>query len=661
MRGSLPNFSNINIATLSTNLKQRLDDAKNRICILLKENKIDIRFINELEDLGQELSCFWNPVEALNACKASPELSKEYEKCILELTRFYNWMLHNQELYTVIKSLSNKTTQSKQLKRIIDIHLRDFHLAGVDLDKQKQVLFNQQQERLSLLAHQFEENIRLAGERFTLEIDDDKLLSGIPKNTLQICADQQTNKVILTLDAPIYLSVMQYADNRELRKKIYYAYVTRASELDKCEYDNTALIPDILTLKRKQAELIGFDDFCDYSLATKMANTKSEVFCFLENLARDVKAKAQAELDELIQFAKKNGCETLEAYDIAYYSEKLKLEKIHIDNEKIRQYFPLDKVINGLFSLVEKLFGLRFEAVTEFDRYTPNLELFAIFDTNNNLIGHLFTDFYMRKGKRGGAWMADCFSRHRYKDGELQLPVAFLNCNFNPPHNDKIPTITHDDVLTLFHELGHCLHHLLTNIEYSSIAGISNIPWDAVELPSQFLENWAWEWDVVKTISSHVETQQAMPKALFDKLKESQNFQKGLWLLRQLTFAIFDFKLHCDASIKSSSDVQTLLNTVYDQVAVTKTPPYNRFQNSFSHIFAGGYAAGYYSYLWAEVLSADVFSLFAEQGIFNTDLSMKYKNIILGNGGSQEMHDLLRQMLGRDTNHTAFLKQYGIE
>lgn len=553
-------------------------------------------------------------------------------------------------------------------QKVITNALRDFKLSGIDLSPEKQARYGEIVARLSELTTQFGNNVLDATQAFVLNIEDESRLAGLPESAIALAkhtAEQKSlNGYAFTLDYPSYLPVMTHADDCDLREQMYTAFVTRASELgpDAGKFDNAQVMNEILTLRHELAELLGFSHFAEKSLATKMAETPEQVFGFLNDLARRSKGQALEERDELIRFAREEcGATELNAWDYPYYSEKLKQAKYAISDEQLRPYFPEDTVLKGLFHTVEKLFGMQVKERKDVDTWHNDVRFFDISTQSGELRGSFYLDLYARENKRGGAWMDDCKGRKRKLDGSLQLPVAYLVCNFNKPVGDKPALFTHDEVTTLFHEFGHGIHHMLTQVEAADVAGINGVAWDAVELPSQFLENWCFEKEALAFISGHYETGESLPDDLLEKLLAAKNFQSGMMMMRQLEFSLFDFHIHAHENKNVSPDfIQATLDNVREQVAVITPPTFNRFQHGFSHIFAGGYAAGYYSYKWAEVLSADAFSRFEEEGIFNQSTGKDFLNHILEMGGSFEPMVLFKRFRGREPSVDALLRHSGI-
>ncbi|MEJ2177923.1 MAG: M3 family metallopeptidase, partial [Gammaproteobacteria bacterium] len=526
--------------------------------------------------------------------------------------------------------------------------------------------FREISSELSSLGNQFSQNLLDATDAWHVDVEDQDGVSGIPENALdlarQTAAGAGTKGWRFTLQGPSYLAVITYADDRGLREKMYRAYVTRASETgpNGGEWDNTEIIYKILRLRKELAALLGFEHYAALSVATKMAESSDEIFEFLEQLSEKSKPIGEREVAELQQFARDNlDLDQLAPWDVAYASDKLRQHRYDFSQEALRPYFPLPKVMQGMFEIVGKLFGVRVENSQPPSIWHEDVQFFKITDQAGKTRGYFYVDLYSRKHKRGGAWMADCVGRRLTARG-LQLPVAFLTCNFSAPVEDQPSLLTHEEVMTLFHEFGHGLHHMLTKINVAGVAGINGVPWDAVELPSQFLENWCWEREALDLISGHVETGEPLPQELLGKMRQAKNFHSAMQMCRQLEFSLFDMQLHTDFDPDGASSVQEVLNRVRARVAVVKAPSFNRFQHSFGHIFAGGYAAGYYSYKWAEVLSADAFSLFEEKGIFDTSTGQSFLENILEKGGSEEPMSLFQAFRGRKPSVDALLRHSGL-
>ncbi|EQA02161.1 oligopeptidase A [Glaesserella parasuis] len=617
---------------------------------------------------GDKLSRAWSPVGHLNAVKNSPELREAYQACLPMLSEYSTWVGQHQGLYQGYVKLKNSpefATYSLAQKKAIENSLHDFELSGISLPADKQKRYGEISARLSELSSQFSNNVLDATMGWDIVIEDNADLKGLPESALEgaklSAQSKEKSGYRFTLEFPSYLPVMTYCENRELRQKMYEAYNTRASDQgpNAGKWDNSAIMAETLELRLELAKLLGFESYAELSLATKMAENPTQVVDFLEGLANRSKEQGKKELAELKAFAKESyGVSELQPWDIAFYSEKQKQALYAINDEELRPYFPEERVLSGLFELVKRIFGMRVEEQKEFDSYHENVRFFNIFDETGRLRGSFYLDLYARENKRGGAWMDDCINQKRLADGSLQKPVAYLTCNFNKPIGDKPALFTHDEVTTLFHEFGHGIHHMLTEIDVGDVSGINGVPWDAVELPSQFLENWCWEEDALAFISGHYQTGEPLPKEKLTQLLKAKNFQAAMFVLRQLEFGLFDFRLHM--SEPKENIVLDTLKAVKAQVAVVELPTFVRTPHSFSHIFAGGYAAGYYSYLWAEVLSADAFARFEEEGIFNREVGQSFLDNILTRGGSEEPMVLFERFRGRKPTLDALLRHKGI-
>jgi oligopeptidase A len=623
-------------------------------------------FIEPLEDANERLGRAWGQVGHLNAVMNSPELREVYNANLPKITQYYTEVSQHQGLYEKYKALRHSAGFEKLTpaqKRIIENELRDFRLGGAELSEADKGRFMGIRERLSQASSRFSDNLLDATNAFSHYVTDPAQIAGIPEDVLQPAreAAQEDGREgwKFTLHAPSYIPVLQYADDRNLRELMYRGYVTRASEFGKPEWNNTPLIKDILTLRRELAQLLGFGSYADYSLTAKMADSPQQVLEFLNELALRAKPYAQRDLDEVSQFARTElGLATLEAWDIAYASEKLRVARYAFSDQEVKQYFPETSVMPGMFRVIETLYGLSITPA-EAPVWHPDVRFYALRDRAGTLVGEFYVDLYARTTKRGGAWMDEAITRRRKADG-VQVPVAYLNCNFSPPVGGKAAVFTHDEVITLFHEFGHGLHHLLTRVDYLGVSGINGVEWDAVELPSQFMENFTWEWAVLEPMTRHVETGAKLPRALFDKMLAAKNFQSGLHTMRQLEFSMFDLHLHYDYDPQAGVTPLELLEQVRSRVAVLFPPPYNRFPNNFSHIFAGGYAAGYYSYKWAEVLSADAYSLFEEHGVLDPETGKRFWNEILGVGGSRPALESFVAFRGREPKIDALLRHSGM-
>ena len=628
-------------------------------------------FVAPLDDANEKLGRAWGVVSHLHSVMDSPELREVYNANLPKITVYYAELGQNEALFAKFKALKagpGYATLSAARKKIVENELRDFRLGGAELPDDRKARFMQLQEELAQISAKFEENLLDATNDYHLIIDEPSELAGIPDDVLAMMkaaaeADGETGWKI-TLQMPSYLPVMQYADSRELRQILYRAYVTRAAEFGKPELDNTPLIAQILKLRREAAGLLGFRSYAEVSLEAKMADTPAEVLKFLDELAVRARPYAEKDFDELKAFARDElGYDALEAWDNAYVSEKLRVARYSFSDQEVKQYFPEPRVLAGLFKLIETLYGLHIRE-DQAPVWHPDVKFYTLTDHAGQRVGQFYLDLYARASKRGGAWMDDVITRRRKPDG-VQTPVAYLNCNFSAPVGDRPALFTHDEVITLFHETGHGLHHLLTQIEELGVSGINGVEWDAVELPSQFMENFCWEWDVLKHMTAHVDTGAPLPRELFDRMLAAKNFQSGLQTLRQIEFASFDMRLHDDFDPNGGRTAMDLLNDIRRQVAVIVPPAYNRFPNNFSHIFAGGYAAGYYSYKWAEVLSADAYALFEDEaegygGVLNPEVGHRFWSEILAQGGARPALESFKAFRGREPTIDALLRHNGM-
>ncbi|MDX1823691.1 MAG: oligopeptidase A [Thiohalomonadales bacterium] len=626
--------------------------------------------IQPLEDMDDRLSRVWSPVSHMNSVINSEALRNAYNACLPKLSEYGTEMGQNVRLYQAYKTIKD-SDQYQQLdsaqKKVIDNALRDFHLSGVDLPEDKKNRYKEIQQQLSKLTTKFEENVLDATQGWTKQIDDESRLAGLPDSARamakQAAEQKQANGWLFTLDFPSYFAVMTYADDRELRGEMHQAYVTRASDQgpNAGKWDNTQVMEEILALRHELAQLLGYQSYAERSLVTKMADTPARVLEFLHDLARRSKPEADKELHELESYARKEfGIEQLEPWDIGYYSEKLRQHTYAISQEELKPYFPETSVIPGMFEVVKRLYGIHIQQVDDIDVWHPDVRFYEIRDEAGTLRGEFYLDLYARENKRGGAWMDDCIGRKRNVDGSVQTPVAYLTCNLTPPIGNEPALFTHDEVITLFHEFGHGLHHMLTCVDHVGVSGINGVAWDAVELPSQFMENWCWEKEALSLLARHYQTGKNIPDELYNKMYAAKNFQAGMQMVRQLEFALFDFRLHHEYDPAKGARVQQVLDEVRQEVAVIKPAAYNRFQHGFTHIFAGGYAAGYYSYKWAEVLSADAFSLFEEKGIFDHQTGLKFLHAVLEQGGTREPMELFVEFRGREPEIDALLRHSGI-
>lgn len=624
-----------------------------------------------LAESDDRLSRIWSPIGHLNSVKNSPELRAAYEQALPLLSEYGTWVGQHEGLYQAYRSLKEGAAfeaLSVPQRKAVDNALRDFELSGIGLSADKQQRYGEIVARLSELGSTYSNNVLDATMGWSKLITDEAELSGLPESALAqaqaMAQAKEQDGWLLTLDMPSYLPVLTYADNRALREEMYRAFATRASDQgpNAGKWDNSGVMAETLALRHELAQLLGFDTYADKSLATKMAESPEQVIGFLSDLAKRARPQAEQELAQLRAFAKQHyGVDELEAWDITYYGEKQKQHLFSISDEQLRPYFPEQRVVEGLFEVVKRIYGITAKERKDVETWHPDVRFFDLFDANGELRGSFYLDLYARENKRGGAWMDDCAGSLRKADGTLQKPVAYLTCNFNRPLGDQPALFTHNEVTTLFHEFGHGLHHMLTQIDTAGVSGINGVPWDAVELPSQFMENWCWEPEALAFISGHYQSGEPLPKAMLDKLLAAKNYQAALFILRQLEFGLFDFRMHFEYSPEKGAQILPTLVEVKKMVAVVPSPSWGRFPHAFSHIFAGGYAAGYYSYLWAEVLSADAYSRFEEEGIFNAETGKSFLDNILSRGGSEEPMALFKRFRGREPQLDAMLRHYGIK
>jgi len=616
-----------------------------------------------LEEMDEELSRVWGPVSHLNSVCDSEELRKAYQQGVQKTSEWHTELAQNETLYAGLKYVSEHQSSSlnHEQKELLTQSIRDFRLSGAELTGEAKQRFKEVRLRLSELTTTFEQHVLDATRAFTLNITDEADLAGLPESARDAAAqrakEDKQEGWLFTLDIPSYLPMMQYSEKAELREKMYRAYCTRATS---DALDNSPVIDELLSLRQEIAALLGFEHYCDYSIATKMASNADEVTEFLRELAAKSRSMAKQEVQELHSFAKQHlGINKLQAWDIPFASEKLRMHTYAISQEELKPYFSEAGVVSGMFALVEKMYGIHIrEAHAKL--WHENTKYFEVFNAADQQIAAFYLDPYARAHKRGGAWMDECVVRWQKPDGNLQLPVAYLVCNFDAPIGDKPALWTHDEVMTLFHEFGHGLHHMLTEVNTRGVSGINGVPWDAVELPSQFMENFCWEREVLDLFAKHYQTGETIPDDLFQRMTAAKNFQAGMHMLRQIEFSLFDFLLHSEYRPNGEQSVQGLLDHVRDEVAVLIPPTFNKFQNSFSHIFAGGYAAGYYSYKWAEVLSADAYAAFEEEGIGNAETAARFRKEILSIGGSKDIMTGFIAFRGRKPNVDALLRHSGI-
>ncbi|WP_028117189.1 oligopeptidase A [Ferrimonas senticii] len=668
----LPEFSKIRAEHIQPAVEAALEHCRNTVEQTLAAGgpwHWD-NLVTPIDEAEDQLSRLWSPVSHMNSVVSNDEWRAAHDACLPALSEYSTWLGQHKGLYQAYKELADgegfaALTGAQQ--KVITDSLRDFELSGIGLDDEKQKRYGEIVSRLSDLSSQFANNVLDATNAWTKQIDDVAALKGLPSYAIaaaeQAAQQRELDGYLLTLEFPSYLAVMTYADDAELRKEAYTAFTSRGSDQGPHagQFDNTPLMQETLALRHELAQLLGFATYADKSLATKMAQTPEQVVSFLNELALASKAQGQQEFKTLAAYAAdKFGHHDLQPWDVTYFAEKQKQDLYEISDEALKPYFPEDKVLSGLFYTVERLFGVQVAERQGVDLWHQDVRFFDILEADGSVRGSFYLDLYARRNKRGGAWMDDCQGRRIKADGQLQKPVAYLTCNFNAPVGDAPALFTHDEVVTLFHEFGHGIHHMLTRVDAAGVAGINGVPWDAVELPSQFLENWCWEAEALAQISGHFETGEPLPQVMLDKMLAAKNYQSAMMMLRQLEFSLFDFRMHLEYQPDNADWVQQVLDQVRSQVTVVPVVPQNRFQHSFSHIFAGGYAAGYYSYKWAEVLSADAFSRFEEEGIFSPVAGADFAKHILERGGSDEPMNLFVAFRGREPSTDALLRHSGI-
>ena len=646
-------------------LSELIAEHRQKLYALLDENTnpdFDA-LVEPLEEMEHELARVWSPVSHLQGVLESREWRDAYNAALPLLTEHGTELSQNSRLQRAYAAVASRlpNSASPAHKSVVEHALRDFRLAGVDLPEAEKARFKEIMQQLAAIQAAFEHNIQDSQDAWNLLVTEEADLAGLSSRAIARaagearCRDRQG--WLLTLDYPTYDAIMRHADNRSLRENLYRAWVTRASDQgDKPDWDNSDNIETILALRYEAAKLVGFDDFAAYSLTTKMAASSNEVIAFLRELAarsRDAAVRQLAELSEFAGFA-------LQPWDAPYWLEKLKQKKHSISNEELRQYFPVKTVLAGLFDLAERLYGIKLQRQEKVTTWHDDVRYYSVQNESRALIGGFYTDLFARNGKRGGAWIDECIIRKNL-NGHATLPVGYLVCNFPPPEGSHPSLLSHEDVVTLFHEFGHMLHHLLTRIDFPSIAGINGVPWDAVELPSQFMENFAWNYEVLEWCSAHTQTGNPLPRDLYDRLDDSRHAGAALAMLRQIEFALFDFRLHTEYTPDKTGFALQVLGEVRDEIALIASPDYNRLPHSFSHIFAGGYAAGYYSYKWAEVLAADAFGAFEEAGVFDAETAQRFRNEILEVGGSCDIMEAYIAFRGRKPEIDALLRQSGIK
>lgn len=640
----------VDLDNFVSDLNKRLEENNKKVEELLKTpNKTYANFVKPLQMMDEYLDHFFTPLSHINAVNNSEKTQEVYSNSIPIITEYSTKLSQNLEIYNAYKEIfkNEKDSLNYEQNRVLELNIEYFELSGAHLDDTTKARLQEINIRKSELSNNFSQNVLDATNEYKYIITDEKDVDGIPQSDKENAKYEEDGviKYKFTLQLPSYIAYMTYGKNSKIREELYRAYVTRAPQ-------NAAIIDELLALKNEMSKLLGFENYAQYSLASKMAKDEDSVLGFLNRLINSSKKQAQVELKELQKIAPNE----LRSYDTAFYSEILKKASYDIDEEEYRPYFEQRSVINGMFDFLDKLFGFKFKKVDEklWNDKASSYDLYL----NEKLRARLYMDLEARENKRGGAWMHNWQSHCEDEKGNEQLASAFIVCNF-PPSSDKIPSLLrHDDVVTLFHEMGHTIHHLLSSVNENEVSGVNGVEWDAVEFPSQFLESFAYEPKVLKLFASHYQTEEIIPDEMIKKLVKSKNFQSAMGMLRQLEFSIFDFKLH--SKLYKGDEVQNLLNEIRDETSLIKAPEYNKFQNGFSHIFAGGYAAGYYSYKWAEVLSADTFYSVVDEGIFKSETAKKYLEIVLKGGGSKSMEILFHELMGRDVDTDKLLRLNGI-
>lgn len=669
----LPHFGAVKPEHVEVAVRQAIDNATR----VIKEVTANVgdhptwdSAIAPIEEAEDRFSKIWSVVAHLNSVVNTPELRAAHDACLPLIADFSTFVGQYRPLYDAMVKIASSDgfkLLSGAQRKSVENSIRDFRLSGIGLSGDRQQRYAEISARLATLQSDFANHVLDATHAFIKNVTEDGEVKGLPAGVLRLAREEARKRslegYVFTLDVPSYLPVMTYADNRDLRREMYEAYQTRASEVgpNAGEFDNAPLMEEILALRHELAQLLGFKNYAELSLATKMAHSPEEVMGFLEDLARKSRAQGEKEIAALREYAQAQGLEgELQPWDVAYYAEKLRRERYAYDAESLRPYFPVSKVLQGLFECATRLYGITFRPRYGVDTWHKDVECFDVYDEFGAKTGTFFIDLYAREGKRGGAWMDECQSRRYRSDGALQLPVTYLVCNFTPPVGNRESELTHDEVVTLFHEFGHGLNQLLTRIDIADVSGINGVPWDAVELPSQFNENFAWQEEVLNFLSGKVGTGEPLPKEKLEALLKARNFESALAMLRQLEFALFDFRLHLDYDPEKGARVRETLEAVRDEVSVVPRYALSRFPNSFTHIFAGGYAAGYYSYKYAEVLAADAFGRFEEEGVLNPELGASFRDHILAIGGAEDPMEGFIAFRGRRPQVDALLKQSGI-
>lgn len=660
-----PDFSAIDLNQLQQKIEKHIANGQQFLTniVAVPQNFADkLAILQKMDELEQQMSESWGILSHLNAVMSNDDTRAIYQAILPNLSNYYTQIGQHEILYQNYQQLFDDAqfaTLNPAQQRAVELALRDFKLSGVDLATDKKQRFAEISSRLSQLSSDFSNHVLDATQAY-YQVLDDAQLAGLPDSSIALLQQygQQKGETrpVATLDFPAYLAVMTYADDRKLREQLYQAYVTRASELGDSAFDNTDIMQEILALRQEMAELVGFKHYGEYSLASKMAKDVDTVRQFLIDLAQHARQPAEQDIAQLKELVQQYGIDELKAWDLTYLSEKLKQKQFNLSQEALKPYFPLPKVLSGLFAIVEKIYGVQIvEKSTSV--WHDDAQYFELLQ-NDEVLGGFYFDLYARQGKRGGAWMSGFRSRAVIL-GQLQKPICFMVGNFNPPIGEQPALLTHDEVITLFHEFGHGLHHLLTEVDNINVAGTHGVAWDAVELPSQFMEFWAWDNESLALLSDHIESKQPLPQDILQALLNARHFQTGLQTLRQLEFALFDLNIHCTVPALSAQGIQDELNRIRREISVTPMVDYNRFQHSFSHIFAGGYACGYYSYKWAEVLASDAFARFEQEGIFNRETGKQFRDCILAVGGQVDALTAFKNFRGREPNIDALLRHQG--
>ena len=659
---TLPDFSDLCARDISSNVSSLIKAQREKIKNLLNDDtKPNFSLVSEIEEMHHKLSMVFSPISHLQNVMDDPDWREAYNSCIPLLTEYGTELSQDPDLEKayrkIIKKLKDKSSPEFSL---LEKELRSFTLNGVNLDQNKKTKFKDLKKQLSIKQAKFGQNVQDSTDSWLYFTAEESETIGITSEILQQAKERadKENKSgwQFSLDYPTYHAVMTHAENSNLREKFYKAWSTRASDqADQKKWDNSDNIKEILAIRKEISELVGFDNYAEYSLATKMAETTGDVFEFLYDLANKTKSTALNEIEMIEQFAGQK----LQPWDVSYYLEKYKQENFSVSDDELKQYFQKSTVQNGMFDVAKSLFDITLEINPNIPVWHESVEFVEVKNLNGEIIGGFYIDLFARNGKRSGAWMDECVIRKNINDNKM-LPIGYLVCNFTPPNEKGISLLTHNDVITWFHEFGHMLHHLLTKVDLPSISGINGVPWDGVELPSQFMENFAWNYQVLKDCSKHHITGQYFPKSIFRKLQKARNFGSGLAMLRQLEFALYDLSIHTNYEADKDGDTLNILASIKSQISLLESPDYNRFPMSFSHIFAGGYAAGYYSYKWAEVLAADAFSAFEEGGIFDKKLASKFRKEILEIGGSRDFMQGFKNFRGRAPSLDPLLIQNGI-